>query len=112
VKSEAALERLAKLTQSKPVETSGPAFHDTVGAIALDRFNNLAVATSTGGISGQLNGRIGDSPIVGAGGYAGNETAIFSSSPLRNKKSAEFCGFRFALNYYPFASLTVLKCWA
>ena len=46
--------------------------HDTVGCVALDRDGNLAVATSTGGLSGKLPGRVGDSPIPGCGLYADN----------------------------------------
>lgn len=45
---------------------------DTVGAVARDRAGNLAVAVSTGGIPGKMPGRIGDSPLVGSGGYADN----------------------------------------
>jgi beta-aspartyl-peptidase (threonine type) len=45
---------------------------DTVGAVALDEHGNLAVAVSTGGIRGKLPGRVGDTPIAGAGGYADN----------------------------------------
>jgi beta-aspartyl-peptidase (threonine type) len=48
---------------------------DTVGAVALDSNGNLAVATSTGGVRNQLPGRLGDSPLVGSGGYADNRTA-------------------------------------
>jgi len=43
---------------------------DTVGAVALDKRGNIAVGTSTGGIKGKLPGRVGDSPIIGAGTYA------------------------------------------
>ncbi len=46
---------------------------DTVGAVALDSAGHVAVAVSTGGIDGKLPGRVGDSPIPGAGGYADNE---------------------------------------
>jgi beta-aspartyl-peptidase (threonine type) len=46
--------------------------HDTVGAVALDQMGNLAVAVSTGGLRGKIPGRVGDSPIPGAGGYAEN----------------------------------------
>lgn len=46
---------------------------DTVGAIALDMEGNLAAAVSTGGTAGKLPGRVGDSPIIGCGGYADNE---------------------------------------
>lgn len=44
----------------------------TVGAIAIDSLGNVAAATSTGGITGKLPGRIGDTPILGAGTYADN----------------------------------------
>ncbi len=44
--------------------------HGTVGAVALDREGHLAAATSTGGLTGKRWGRIGDSPIIGAGTYA------------------------------------------
>jgi len=47
-----------------------PARHGTVGAVAVDVRGRLAAATSTGGMVGQNEGRIGDSPIVGAGTYA------------------------------------------
>jgi beta-aspartyl-peptidase (threonine type) len=49
--------------------------HDTVGAVALDRDGRLAVATSTGGITMKLAGRIGDSPLPGAGTYATRHAA-------------------------------------
>lgn len=44
----------------------------TVGAVAIDQYGNVAAATSTGGITGKLAGRIGDTPILGAGTYADN----------------------------------------
>ncbi len=46
------------------------AFVDTVGALALDMEGNIAVAVSTGGLFMKLPGRVGDTPIIGAGGYA------------------------------------------
>jgi beta-aspartyl-peptidase (threonine type) len=52
--------------------------HGTVGAVALDQYGNLAAATSTGGLTGKLPGRVGDSPIVGAGTYADNATCAIS----------------------------------
>ncbi|WP_247679990.1 MULTISPECIES: isoaspartyl peptidase/L-asparaginase family protein [Chitinophaga] len=50
----------------------------TVGAVALDKQGNLAAATSTGGMTDKKFGRIGDSPVIGAGTYANNETAAIS----------------------------------
>jgi L-asparaginase / beta-aspartyl-peptidase len=52
----------------------------TVGAVALDRLGNLAAATSTGGMTGKPRGRVGDSPIIGAGTYADNETCAVSAT--------------------------------
>jgi beta-aspartyl-peptidase (threonine type) len=52
----------------------------TVGAVALDMEGNLAAATSTGGLSNKLAGRIGDSPIIGAGTYANNKTLAISAT--------------------------------
>lgn len=56
--------------------------HGTVGAVALDRDGNLAAATSTGGYTGKLAGRIGDSPLVGAGTYADNRACAVSGTGL------------------------------
>lgn len=50
----------------------------TVGAVALDRDGNLAAATSTGGYWGKLPGRVGDSPLVGAGTWADNRACAVS----------------------------------
>lgn len=52
--------------------------HGTVGAVALDQNGNLAAGTSTGGTTNKRLGRIGDSPIVGAGTYADNQTCAVS----------------------------------
>jgi beta-aspartyl-peptidase (threonine type) len=50
----------------------------TVGAVALDQQGNLAAATSTGGITNKRFGRVGDSPMIGAGTYANNRTCAVS----------------------------------
>lgn len=50
----------------------------TVGAVALDSHGNLAAATSTGGMTNKRWGRAGDSPIIGAGTYANNQTCAIS----------------------------------
>jgi beta-aspartyl-peptidase (threonine type) len=54
--------------------------YGTVGAIALDKIGNIAAATSTGGMTNKKYGRIGDSPIIGAGTYANNKTCGVSST--------------------------------
>jgi L-asparaginase / beta-aspartyl-peptidase len=54
--------------------------YGTVGAVALDKKGNLAAATSTGGTSNCLPGRIGDSCIIGAGCYANNATCAVSGT--------------------------------
>ena len=52
----------------------------TVGAVALDRGGSLAAATSTGGLSNKHRGRVGDSPLIGAGTYANNESCAVSGT--------------------------------
>ncbi|XP_008320037.1 isoaspartyl peptidase/L-asparaginase isoform X2 [Cynoglossus semilaevis] len=52
--------------------------HDTVGAVAVDSAGNVACATSTGGIRNKMVGRVGDSPIIGCGGYADNSSGAVS----------------------------------
>jgi beta-aspartyl-peptidase (threonine type) len=52
----------------------------TVGAVALDQFGNIAAGTSTGGMSNKKFGRVGDSPVIGAGTYANNRTCAVSGT--------------------------------
>ena len=52
----------------------------TVGAVALDAHGNLAAATSTGGMTGKRWGRVGDSPVIGAGTYAANDCCAVSAT--------------------------------
>ncbi|MEP6849955.1 MAG: isoaspartyl peptidase/L-asparaginase [Acidobacteriota bacterium] len=52
----------------------------TVGAVALDKDGNLAAGTSTGGITNKRYGRVGDSPIIGAGTYANNDACAVSGT--------------------------------
>ncbi len=54
--------------------------HGTVGCVAMDENGNLAAGTSTGGITNKRYGRIGDSPIIGAGTYANNKTCAVSAT--------------------------------
>jgi beta-aspartyl-peptidase (threonine type) len=53
-----------------------PDEHGTVGAVAFDSHGDLAAATSTGGVRGQLPGRVGDTPVIGAGTWADDYVAI------------------------------------
>lgn len=57
---------------------SAPDKYGTVGAVACDKAGNVAAATSTGGLTNKLPGRIGDTPIIGAGCYADNATCAVS----------------------------------
>ena len=54
--------------------------HGTVGCVALDKKGNIAAGTSTGGLTNKRWGRIGDTPIIGAGTYANNETCGVSGT--------------------------------
>lgn len=54
--------------------------YGTVGAVARDSHGNLAAGTSTGGLTGKLYGRVGDSPIIGAGTYADNRACAVSAT--------------------------------
>jgi beta-aspartyl-peptidase (threonine type) len=54
--------------------------HDTVGAVARDKYGNIACATSTGGITHKMPGRVGDSPIIGCGGYCDNSIGGISTT--------------------------------
>ena len=56
--------------------------HGTVGAVALDRFGTVAAGASTGGIAGMLPGRVGDTPLIGCGVYADNESGAVSMTGI------------------------------
>jgi beta-aspartyl-peptidase (threonine type) len=51
-----------------------------VGVVALDRSGNIAAGTSTGGLQGKMPGRVGDSPLIGAGTYASNQSCAVSGT--------------------------------
>ena len=61
-----------------PLDSPGFDSHDTVGAVALDSYGNLAAATSTGGTLNKAPGRVGDSSLIGCGCYADNLSAAVS----------------------------------
>ncbi|KPK80980.1 MAG: isoaspartyl peptidase [Bacteroides sp. SM23_62_1] len=62
------------------LKEKGPEKYSTVGCVALDKNGNLAAGTSTGGMTNKMFGRIGDSPIIGAGTYANNTTCGVSAT--------------------------------
>jgi len=71
------LQQELKAEARKQTSTLGRAIHyGTVGAVALDQKGRLAAATSTGGMTNKRWGRIGDSPIIGAGTYANAHCAV------------------------------------
>lgn len=79
-------EQLRKIQAREAAETARAAdngrdeFFSTVGAVALDKDGNLAAATSTGGTANKRFGRVGDSPIIGAGTYADNAGCAVSGT--------------------------------
>jgi beta-aspartyl-peptidase (threonine type) len=70
-------EELQRVKQRDSIEGKG-----TVGCVALDKFGNLAAATSTGGRTNKMPGRIGDSPLINAGTYAYNKTCAVSGTGI------------------------------
>jgi beta-aspartyl-peptidase (threonine type) len=77
------VERFRKLQQTPDYHLSDGFTPDpvgTVGAVAIDGEGNVAAATSTGGVHFKLPGRVGDSPLVGSGAYADNQTGAASVS--------------------------------
>lgn len=72
-------ESLKRLQKQERVRTQNDN-HGTVGCVALDQLGNLCAGTSTGGMMNKKYGRIGDSPIIGAGTWADNSTCAVSST--------------------------------
>ena len=74
--------QVARVNQQTVLDHDEPINPDTkfgtVGAVALDKHGNLAAATSTGGMTNKMPGRVGDSPIIGAGCYANNANVAVS----------------------------------
>jgi isoaspartyl peptidase/L-asparaginase-like protein (Ntn-hydrolase superfamily) len=76
-----ALKRLqAAEGEKRPDAASAADRHGTVGAVALDEAGHLAAATSTGGFTNKMPGRIGDSPVIGAGTYADDAACAVSAT--------------------------------
>lgn len=63
-----------------PIESPDAHKFGTVGVVALDKQGNIAAGTSTGGLTAKLWGRVGDSPIIGAGTYADNRSCAVSGT--------------------------------
>ncbi len=87
-------ERLEALQRAKARAEADK--HGTVGAVALDAQGNLAAGTSTGGMTGKRWGRVGDSPIIGAGTFADNASCAVSATGhgeyfIRYNVAADIC---------------------
>lgn len=67
-------------TAPKPPPSPADEKHGTVGVLALDGHGNLAAGTSTGGMTNKRFGRVGDSPVIGAGTYADNRSCAVSAT--------------------------------
>ena len=76
------VQELAEAKRAAAERAAAPAVKGpgTVGAVALDRAGNLAAGTSTGGLTNKHRGRVGDSPIIGAGTYDNNESCAASGT--------------------------------
>ena len=70
----------ARKAEAARAKAAGITASGTVGAVALDRAGNLAAATSTGGLTNKHLGRVGDSPLIGAGTYANNASCAVSGT--------------------------------
>ena len=69
----------------------------TVGAVALDQYGNLAAGTSTGGLVNERFGRVGDSPIIGAGTYADNDSVAVSATGTGEHFMRSVCAHEIAV---------------
>ncbi len=76
VPAEGAVEPVAQVVDESPEAH----IHGTTGVVVLDRSGNIAAGTSTGGMQGKMPGRVGDSPIIGAGTYANNQSCAVSGT--------------------------------
>jgi beta-aspartyl-peptidase (threonine type) len=75
-------DRLREWQRRRDLDAEQTGTGGTVGAVARDAHGELAAATSTGGVSGQLPGRVGDSPVIGAGTWADSRTCAVSATGL------------------------------
>ncbi|MGA9673314.1 MAG: isoaspartyl peptidase/L-asparaginase [Terracidiphilus sp.] len=70
----------APATPVAEIDAPGAHKYGTVGVVALDKMGNIAAGTSTGGVQAKQWGRVGDSPIIGAGTYASNQSCGVSAT--------------------------------
>lgn len=88
------LEKAQKAAKNKQANiNTTDLYHSTVGCVALDSHGNLAAGTSTGGRTNKKYGRVGDSPIIGAGTYANNATCAVSGTGLGEQFIRHSVGF-------------------
>jgi beta-aspartyl-peptidase (threonine type) len=87
-----------KATEGKgpAAQLRGDGLYGTVGVVALDQAENLAAGTSTGGTTWKMPGRVGDSPLIGSGTYANNDSCAISGTGvgeffIRNVVAADIC---------------------
>lgn len=74
------LQETLRMEEAGALDTDASRRHGTVGAVARDRAGNLAAATSTGGMTAKRAGRVGDSPVIGAGTFADNRSCAVSAT--------------------------------
>jgi beta-aspartyl-peptidase (threonine type) len=89
-------EMKSKEDKNKSGRLADSAIYGTVGVVALDQAGNLAAGTSTGGTTWKMPGRVGDSPLIGAGTYANNDSCGISATGvgeyfIRNVVAADIC---------------------
>jgi beta-aspartyl-peptidase (threonine type) len=99
-------EEQAARAADTPLVLPGKAYFGTVGALALDARGNLAAGTSTGGMTNKRYGRVGDSPIIGAGTWADARCAVSGTGwgefYIRSAAAHEICA-RVRLDGQPLA---------
>ena len=106
------LERMKKINNS--LLSLYQTYFSTVGAVALDRNGNLAAGSSTGGIPAMLPGRVGDTPVIGAGIFADNTRGAVACTGIgeyiiRLSLAKEICMHMKTLTPYRAASLSLRR---
>lgn len=89
--------------------SDGSPNHDTMGLLALDASNDLSGAVTTSGLAFKMHGRVGDSPIVGAGLFVDNEVGAATSSGL-GEEVIRICGTHLVVEYMRQGYTPTLAC--